>query len=235
MAAIALSGCATQVAKNPDPFKAYNQAVFRFNNDFMNTFVRPVSGVYHLVTTHTIRQGVTNAFHNVGTVSAIANDVLQANFKFALYDTLRFILNSTLGLFGLVDVASDAGIPAHTQNFGLTLDRWGLGPSPYFVLPFFGPNTLTGSLGMIPNYFLSPTTYIESIPERSAIWGLSLTNTAYRLIPAADLINETAIDPYIATRNAYLQRQKRLIYLIKHEKYSVDGHVIEQNNQQSDF
>ena len=211
-----LSGCATQ--QNPDPLEGYNRVAFQFNMDFNKTFVEPAVSGYKYVVPSEARTGVRNFFNNIFTVPDIANDVLQLNWRYTLRDVGRLVLNTTLGLFGVIDVASKVRLEPHTQSFGLMLARWGIWPdSPYFIIPVLGPSTLRDTLSLVPDYFMNPVSYVRPTWHQYPIAGLYMLQLATDTLPKLDSITQDAIDPYIAMRNAYLQNRKLILQRIMND------------------
>ena len=209
---LSLSACATATMQKPDPYAGYNQAIFAFNQTMNRTIFNPITDLYRDVTPGFVRQGVTNFFQNLETVPDMINDLLQFNFRYFLKDTTRLLLNSTLGLGGLVDVAKDAGISAHQQGFGYTLYRWGFfRHSPYFMLPLLGPSNIRNSAGMVPDFFLNPLAYYNPDWQRYTLRSIDALQQATNNLPQLKFITENAIDPYVAVRNAYLQNQKLIL------------------------
>ena len=148
---ILLSACAS-VPGGPtegDPFESYNRAMFSFNEGLDEYLLRPVAEGYDAVMPKPVKTGISNFFSNIGDLFVILNDLLQFKFKQAIEDTSRFIFNSTIGLYGLIDVATPMGLPKHDEDFGQTLATWGVGDGPYIVLPFFGPRTMRGTAGFV--------------------------------------------------------------------------------------
>lgn len=216
--ALAIGGCATtgRPADPNDPYEGYNRGVYEFNDGFYHYVATPINAIYTTALPQFVRTGVGNAFNNISTVPAMMNDALQWNWRYFVKDTLRLILNTTLGLFGLIDVAGESGIPAHEQGFSYTLAQWGWTNSNYFMLPFFGPGTVSSAFSLPVNYFMSPLTYI---PEKASVswtlWGLESVQTISEQLPSYNAINDSAVDPYIAIRNAYLQNRAYVIQQIK--------------------
>lgn len=224
-----LTGCATK-PNSIDPYEPYNRVVFDFNQD-VYTMVKPVIHGYENITPTFFRTGVRNFFNNIDMVPTIGNDLLQFNFKWALEDTTRLVLNSTLGVFGLFDIASHVGLYQRDQSFGLTLAKWGATKSPYLILPFYGPITGRGLLGLVPDFFMSPLTYIDKGHVYYPMEALKYTQKASDLLPKQDDITAMAIDPYVALRNAYLQNQQLLIWQVKNEdKPLSDAPVYQQSS-----
>jgi phospholipid-binding lipoprotein MlaA len=188
-----------------DPYHEYNHAAFNFNNYFYTYVATPINDTYIFVTPEFVRTSVGNFFDNVNNVPNLMNDALQWNWGYFGTDALRLILNTTLGLFGLIDVAGAAGFPAHQQGFSYTLAKWGDVNSDYFVMPFFGPGTVSSAYSLIPTYFMSPLTYVHK--GSWTLWGIQSVQTFYQQLPVYNAVNETAVDPYVAIRNAYLQNR----------------------------
>ncbi len=218
-ACLLLQGCATTGpgADPSDPYIGYNQSVFKFNNGFYDYVATPINTVYITATPEFVRTGVGNALNNLGTVPDMMNDALQWNWRYFVKDTVRLVLNTTLGLFGLIDVAGAAGIPAHEQGFSYTLAKWGYVNSSYFMLPFFGPGTVSSALSLPVNYLMSPLTYINGGDWKYPLWGLEGVQTMYQQLPAYNTINATALNPYIAVRNAFLQNRAFVLQQIEND------------------
>jgi phospholipid-binding lipoprotein MlaA len=215
-----LAGCASTPNSGPynsDPYEGFNRAMFTFNTHANRYFLSPVVQAYDFATPAFSRNGVRNVFSNLEMFSVITNDALQGNGGYFWDDVGRFVLNATLGCLGLFDVATPSGLPARNQSFGLTLAKWGVHRSPYLILPFMGPTTVRGGIGMIPDAFLNPVTYVSPVRTRYALYGLEFTQVASDVLPQEKSLTSTAIDPYIAVRNAYLQNRKYSVARIVHE------------------
>lgn len=220
-----LMGCAPKrtdpnqdITSGLDPYQSFNRSIFKFNTGFQRIILQPTVNVYTTVLPHPVRKGVNNFFANIGTLPAMANDLLQLNVGYFVTDSMRFVLNSTLGLGGLMDVATDAGIEAHPQSFGLTLARWGVVRSPYLVIPFLGPSTFRDALGMIPDAYASPINWVKPDSAMWGLWGLSVFNTSADALPQLKLIQAISLDPYVAERNAFLQNRAHIVNMIRQEK-----------------
>lgn len=209
--------------QNVDPYEKFNRAMFAFNDFLDYWLLHPISKGYNTVTPPPIRKGVSNFFDNVDMLTTIPNDLLQGKSAYFAADTWRFILNSTLGIGGLFDIATRVGLPKHHEDFGLTLAYWsgedGLKPQPYLMLPFFGPSTTRDAFGKIPNAASWPFNYIQ--PEYYNYGAIAMNAVSKRadLLPADKLVKES-FDPYIFIRSAYLQTR---------------NHSIEKNRQESNF
>ncbi len=224
LSVLMLSGCATTASTEqpnpyPDPLQPYNRAVFKFNDDFTKAFVIPVTDAYTYSVPSVGRNAIHNFFQNAGTLPDIANDILQLNFHYMVIDTARLIINTTLGVGGLFDVASQNGIYAHPQSFGYTLEKWGWKNSSYFVIPIIGPSTVNGVVGMVPNIYMSPTGYIKPIWARHVVNGVNIVQVASDVVPQQQALMAISLDPYVALRNAYMQNNEYI-----NQQIQYDGH-----------
>src|SRR5688572_10597784 len=141
LAIFSIAGGCAKNPKNPDPFQKLNRFIYKVNNGLDKIILKPVSDVYVKVIPQPIRKGLGNFFDNVGYGNVIVNDLLQGHFKQALGGTARMAVNTTVGVGGVFDVATKWNLPAHQNDFGITLGKWGAGPGPYLVIPLLGPST----------------------------------------------------------------------------------------------
>ncbi len=198
-----LSAC-----KTVDPLEPLNRKIFCFNMALDRAIFRPVAKAYDKIVPAPLVCGIGNFFDNIDDITNIANEILQFKFCDAWSDVWRVGFNSTVGLFGLFDVATCAGLPKHHQDFGLTLARYGFVCSTYLMVPFFGPTTIRDSIGWFVDWnYLSIWPYIEPKSLRYGLYGLRLVHKRAMLLPADKLIDE-AVDPYIFVRDAYLQKRE---------------------------
>jgi len=208
-----LSGCATQA--NKDPLESMNRGIYKFNDVTDKALLKPVATAYTKVTPSPIRTGISNFFNNLFSVTTILNDLLQLKFTQAFTDTGRFVINSTFGLAGFIDVAGMDGIPNHQEDFGQTLAVWGIHDGAYLVLPFFGPSTLRDTTGfLVDSMTTDPVNYLHNIGEirtSNQLRGANLINIRSQLLDAGDLIDQASLDPYAFMRDAYLQRRSAMI------------------------
>ena len=211
---LASSGCASlNGAGDPsDPFEGYNRAVYQFNKAFDEGLLKPTSQGYEKVIPRPVRRGISNIFSHLGDVLVLVNDLLQLKLGQATSDFSRLFVNSTVGLFGLIDVASHWDIPKHNEDFGQTLGRWGFGSGPYLMLPFLGPSTLRDGISLIPEAQLDPVLDIKDPTPRWGAVALRGVNTRARLLKASRILEDAALDPYVFLRDAYLQRRQHLVY-----------------------
>ncbi len=219
LVALILTGCASTQPTDPnDPYESYNRGVYKFNNGFYHYVATPVNTVYTTALHEFVRTGIGNAFNNINTVPDMMNDALQWNWRYFVKDTVRLVLNTTLGILGLIDVAGESGIPAHEQGFSYTLAKWGWSNSNYFMLPFFGPGTVSTAFSLPVNYFMSPLTYIPQSSGTSwTLWGVDSVQTISEQLPSYNAINDSAIDPYVSIRNAYIQNRAYVLEQIEND------------------
>lgn len=210
--AMALAGCATVTNPNPaDPIEGFNRSMYSFNDTLDKAVMVPVAKGYRFAVPEPARDMVTNFFSNVGDVYNFANNLLQLQITAAAQDLMRLTMNTFFGVGGLFDFATPAGLPKHSQDFGVTLGKWGLPDGPYLVLPLLGPSTVRDTVGMAGNMFIDPTSYIKPDWVSYTIYGVRLVNTRANLLDASNLLEAAALDPYSFTRDAYLARRKYLI------------------------
>lgn len=215
LACIALASLLTGCGSAPnrqDPFEPVNRAVFQFNDKADQVVLKPVAQTYKAVTPQLVRTGVGNFFGNIADLLSAANDLLQGKGQAAGDDLGRVLLNTSFGLGGFLDFATQAGIEKHDQDFGQTLGVWGMGPGPYLVLPIFGPSSARDGVGTLVQTYVDPVTNIPDVDWRNSLWGLRLVNARTQLLGTEGLLEEAAIDKYTFVRHAYLQRRRNLIF-----------------------
>lgn len=209
--AIALTGCATN--GNPqDPLEGFNRTMFRFNDVVDKNALQPAAKAYQFAVPSFVQAGIGNFFSNLGDIWTGVNNLLQGKVYDGGIDFVRVTANSTLGVLGLFDIASDAGLPKHDEDFGQTLGRWGMASGPYVVLPLLGSSTLRDVAAMPLDWAGDPWTY-----KRPPLWrnvGTVIRGIDRRaaFLDASNLLEDAALDPYEFTRDAYLQRRMSRIY-----------------------
>lgn len=212
IAAIALTGCA--VNGDPrDPIEPVNRAIHKFNEGFDRAILKPTAKGYQAVTPRFVQTGVRNFFANLNDVTVIANDILQLKLEQTSRDVLRLSFNSTFGMFGLLDIASEMGLQKHNEDFGQTLGRWGVGPGPYLVLPILGPSNLRDTTGyVIDSEHTDLIRNHTDVATRNQTAALRLISLRADLLEAKQTMDEAALDNYEFTRDFYLERRKGLVY-----------------------
>jgi phospholipid-binding lipoprotein MlaA len=212
VAALMLAGCASAEHRvQSDPFEPMNRGIFRFNDAVDRAALRPAAKAYVNVTPGWFRTGVGNFFTNLSGPRTIINQVLQGKLVPAGQDTLRFLINTTLGWGGVLDVATGANLPQHDEDSGQTLGRWGVPPGPYLVLPFLGPATVRDAPARIADDFTRPLRWFGSDTARWGSLALNTLDTRASLLPLDESLRQ-AYDPYAFMRDAFLQHRRFLVY-----------------------
>lgn len=192
-----------------DPWEGFNRKVHNFNEVADRWVMKPVATGYMKVTPDPVEQGVSNFFGNLLEIRNVLNDVLQGKWKQAGNDTGRFLINSTIGIVGIFDVAEHMNLKqSEGEDFGQTLAVWGVGGGPYMVLPFMGPSTLRDTGSMPVDWYVNPISEIDSVPVRNSLRTLDFVDLRAELIEAEGFISG---DRYVFLREAYLQRRHYLI------------------------
>jgi phospholipid-binding lipoprotein MlaA len=208
----ALVGCATVTTPTKgDPFESYNRTMFTINDKVDQYAFKPVAQGYVWAVPEPVRNSVTNFFSNIGDVYIAANNLLQLKIADGVSDIMRVAINTVFGVGGLFDVASAARLPKHAGDFGMTMGHYGVPPGPFLVLPLLGPSTVRDTVGLVPDYFGNPLSYVRPDSVSWALYGVNLVNTRANLLGATDVLADAALDKYSFVRNAYLQRRQYLI------------------------
>lgn len=203
-------------AGHADPYEGFNRSMYGFNMTLDKYFFKPVSDGYKFITPDFMETGVNNFFTNLKGINVVLNDVLQGKFQQSASDAGRFLTNTTVGVGGLIDVASEVGLKNNVEDFGQTLAVWGVGQGAYLVLPVFGPTTIRdGGAGILdraanPGTYVPGTGILEGINDRANAEG------------ALNFINEAALDPYVFTRESFLQYRRNLVNDGKNDSASYD-------------
>ena len=221
-----LAGCASTGERDPrDPLEPLNRGIYRFNDTVDRAVARPVAQGYVRIVPVEIRGRVRNFFGNIGDFFIGVNNFLQGKFEDGVSDWARLAFNSTVGLLGIHDVATDMGYEKHNEDFGQTFGRWGAKPGPYLVLPILGSSTLRDGIGTGFDLYTDPLTEVRPYHTQYALAGLRLTQVRADLLDASRILEEAALDKYIFQRDAYLQRRRSLIY---------DGHPPREKEPEDD-
>lgn len=211
-ATLVLSGCASTNASRADPFEGMNRRIFAFNDAVDATVLKPVAQGYASVTPDFVQAGISNLFTNVGDVAGAVNSLLQGKPIEAVSNAGRFAINSTLGIFGLFDVATPMGLDKHDEDFGQTLGTWGVASGPYVVIPFMGPSTVRDATGRGADSFLGWSHQVDHIPTRNVAYAIEVIELRANLLGAGKTLEEAALDKYQFLRDAYLQRRLRMVH-----------------------
>lgn len=218
-----------EAAYNKDPLEKFNRAMFTFNDTVDTYLIKPVAKGYNVIMPKPLNQGVHNFFNNLGELPTIANDLLQFNFYQMFKDFSRLVINSTMGVGGLFDVATRMNLPYFQNDFGLTMAAWGYQNSDYLVLPLMGPNTIRDGFAIPVDYFgFSVYPYVHPQSSRYQVLALLMIDRRAHLLQFEPVLEEAAIDKYVFMRNAYMQHRAFQIEQIKHLSYK------ERNNNDSE-
>jgi phospholipid-binding lipoprotein MlaA len=195
--------------KNVDPLESINRPLFALNNGLDRFLVKPVAQVYHAVMPDIGERGVGNFFANLYDFNTTVNSLLQWRLEEAMQSGGRFLVNSTAGFLGFIDVATPIGIRPFRTDFGQTLEIWGVGSGPYIMIPLFGPRTLRSGVGTVVDLYLAPQVYfVDDTRLRNTLFAVELIDFRARQLKAEELISG---DRYIFVRDAYLQQRRFLL------------------------
>lgn len=211
--AVLMVGCASVPAgvqpSAQDPWEPLNRSVFEFNEGLDAYVLKPVVTGYRFILPEFVRDGIYNVFSNYKDIYTALNNVLQGKPSYAFNDLMRVVVNTTMGLGGLIDLATPGGLEKHNEDFGQTLGVWGVPSGPYVVLPFFGPSSVRDTFGTVADiqtdYLFQ---YIDDVGLRNGVTALRVVNARNTYFEAGDLLDGAAIDKYSFMRDAYIQRRE---------------------------
>jgi phospholipid-binding lipoprotein MlaA len=212
-----VTGCATTqgpktTAQRVDPWENWNRKVFSFNDTLDEAVLKPVATAYTKVVPQVVRRGVSNFFGNFSDAWSAVNNMLQGKVGDGLQDVMRVGTNTLFGLGGFIDVASEAGLDRHNEDFGQTLGRWGFSTGPYVVWPLLGPSTVRESFALPLDRYVSPALAVTTDIGQIAVLGVGFVNERANLLSATRVLDDIALDKYTFVRDAYLQRRRSLVY-----------------------
>jgi len=212
--ALLLGGCATSMDANPkDPWEPMNRKVFALNDSVDQAVVRPVAVAYKDYTPVLAQKGINNFFGNLRDVWSTVNSAFQLKVGETAELAGRVLVNTTVGVVGLFDVATPMNLNKHREDFGKTLGYWGVPSGPYLVMPFFGPSTLRDASGFVVDVKLNPTYRdIKNVRVRNSLYVINAVDVRKGLLGVEDNLNSIALDRYSFIRDAYLQRRLYEIY-----------------------
>ena len=209
--AASVSACAT--GTNPrDPLEGYNRAMFKFNDTVDQAALKPVATAYKKVTPSFVQTGVGNFFGNLSDVWSAVNNLLQGKGEAGLQDVVRVSMNSTFGIFGLIDIASQAGIPKHNEDFGQTLGWYGIQPGPYVMLPLLGPSTVRDTVALPLDMTGDPWRYKDPVSVRNIGTVTRVIDKRAALLDATNLMEAAALDRYEFIRDGFLQARESKVF-----------------------
>jgi len=206
-----LTGCATTANNPKDPYEGFNRAMFSVNEG-IDVVVKPVAQGYDTVTPRLVKAGIGNFFGNIADVWTALNNFLQGKGVYGVSDVGRVIVNTTFGMAGLFDVASEMGFEKHSEDFGQTLGVWGVGDGAYLFWPVLGPRTTRDTFGVAVDMYADPIPRIDNVPVRNTLMGLRFIDTRAALLPADKVVEQAAFDKYNYIRDAYLQNRRSVIH-----------------------
>jgi phospholipid-binding lipoprotein MlaA len=206
-AAVLLSGCASNPTNPKDPFEKFNRAVFNFNDSVDRVALKPTATAYKHYTPDFVQTGVNNFFGNLSDLWSSANNFAQLKGQDGLNDFTRFAVNSTLGLLGVLDIATPAGLRKHNEDLGQTLGYWGVPSGPYLMLPLLGPSTIRDTAALPGDLWGDGWTHVNDIPWRNRGIVLRAVDQRASVLDASNLLEDAALDRYEFIRDGYLQRR----------------------------
>jgi phospholipid-binding lipoprotein MlaA len=223
LAVATLSGCATNNPK--DPLEPFNRTMFKFNDAIDQAALKPAATAYKRATPSFVQTGVNNFFGNLADVWTGLNNLAQGKGERGMSDLTRVSLNSTFGLFGLLDIASEAGLKKHNEDFGQTLGYWGVPSGPYVMLPILGPSTVRDTSALPLDIAADPWGYNNAVAARNAGTVLRVIDQRATILDASNLMEAAALDRYEFIRDGYLQRRQGQVF---------DGESSRKNMQDQD-
>lgn len=204
---LALSGCATGPDRR-DPFEPFNRSVLKFNDEVDAAVLKPVATAYQEYVPSPARKAVSNVFSNLGDVWSMANSLLQFKFPQAAESLMRVSINTVLGFCGILDIATEAGLERHREDFGQTLGYWGMPSGPYLVLPLLGPSTVRDASAFVVDRRADLVRQFDPESTRNGLYALRIVDTRAGYLRAGRLLEEVSLDRYTFLRDAYLQRRQ---------------------------
>lgn len=213
-ATLLLGGCASTTKRGgiDDPFESWNRAMYAVNEPLDKYFARPIAQAYVDIVPSFIRTAVNNYVNNIDDLFSAINGLLQGKWDKAGNDMGRVIINTGFGFGGLIDIASDGGIPRGMEDFGQTFGYWGFAQGPYLFIPLWGPTTVRDGTGELLRLVWSPTNEIPNVAVRNTVYGFVTVNARAQALDASSLLDQASIDPYTFVRRSYLQRREYLVH-----------------------
>jgi len=213
-AALLVTGCATTggSARSDDPIEPWNRAMFAIHQPIQDNVIRPAAQAYVDYVPYVIRQPISNVFNNIDDLFSAINGLLQGKPEKAGHDLGRVMLNTMWGIGGLIDIASEAGIPRGNEDFGQTFGVWGFPQGPFLFVPLWGPTTVRDGTGWLVRLYLGPVGYIPDVPTRNILYGIGAVDLEAQALETQKLVDQAAIDKYSFIRRSYLQRRAYLTY-----------------------
>lgn len=210
-AVASLTGCATTANNPKDPLEGFNRVMFSVNEG-IDTVVKPVAKGYDKVMPDPVKTGVGNFFGNIADLWIAVNNFLQGKPGEGFSDIGRVLVNSTVGIVGLIDVASEFGLEKHAEDFGQTLGKWGVGDGPYLFWPVIGPRNVRDTFGFVVDVSADPVAHLDDVSARNTLMGVRFIDLRASLLPADKVVEEAAFDKYNYIRDAYFQNRRSVIH-----------------------
>jgi phospholipid-binding lipoprotein MlaA len=211
VAGLMLSGCATSA--NPrDPLEKFNRGVFAFNDAVDRVALKPAATAYKEVLPTFVQSGVNNFFGNLSDAWSGVNNLAQAKGQDGMTDLTRFAFNSTFGIFGVLDIATDAGLRKHSEDLGQTLGYWGVPSGPYLMLPLLGPSTIRDTAALPVDLWGDMWAHKTPVNWRNVGIGVRAIDQRASILDASNLLEDAALDRYEFIRDGYLQRRESRVY-----------------------
>ncbi len=201
-----LAGCATTANNPKDPYEGFNRAMFKVNEG-IDVVVKPIAQGYDAAAPLPVKAGVGNFFGNISDVWTSINNFLQGKGSQGLSDAGRVLINTTIGIGGVFDIASELGLEKHAEDFGQTLGKWGVSDGPYFYWPIIGPRTTRDTFGYAVDAYADPVMHVQDVPLRNTLAGVRFVDFRASLLPADKVVEQAAFDKYNYIRDAYLQNR----------------------------
>lgn len=211
VAVTVLGGCATTANNPKDPYEGFNRAMFAVNEG-LDVVIKPVAKGYDTVAPAPVKTGIGNFFGNLQDIWTAFNNFLQGKGGSGLSDVGRVLINTTLGIGGVFDVASEMGLEKHAEDFGQTLGKWGVADGPYLYWPLIGPRTTRDTVGFAVDGYADPVWRVSDISTRNTLAGVRFIDVRASLLPSDKVVEEAAFDKYVYIRDAYLQNRRSEIH-----------------------
>ncbi len=213
-ASVLFTGCTTinDYDNSRDPFERYNRFMYNINDTVDNALIKPLATGYKAVLPTPVNRGITNVFNNLVDLTSVLNNLLQFKFDQAVSGLGRVLVNSTVGVLGVADIASKYDLPRYREDFGQTLGYWGINAGPYIVLPLLGASDARDAFGLVVDWYVDPIRQIDPERTRWSITGLRGIDRRSDLLAASRIMEEAALDKYEFYRDAYLQKRQSDVY-----------------------
>ncbi|MES2901629.1 MAG: VacJ family lipoprotein [Pseudomonadota bacterium] len=220
------SACASVSGAGPvhqDPWEGFNRNMFRFNETLDRALVKPAATTYVKAVPEPVRTGLSNVLGNIADVWSVANHLLQGELRVGMEMSARVLLNTTVGLAGLMDPATSAGLPRRSEDFGQTIGRWGVASGPYLVLPLLGPSTVRDAAAVLVDRRAAPSTLASNSAAANSITALEGLATRAALLDAGELLDQIALDKYTFVRDVFLTQRREAVRGRQPSTDDIDG------------